>query len=73
MEKYVFEIIAFLVGSLLIGLVALLINGLKDSIKELKDKIDIIFNKMVTEASCKERREGMEKDINNLGNLVRSK
>lgn len=69
MEKYIFELIAFLVGTALVGLVALLINGLKTEIHEMKE----MLKSMVTEPLCKERREGMKNDINNLAEMVRGR
>lgn len=66
MEKYVFDLIALLVASALIGLVALLVNGLKSEIHEMKEMLRC----MVSETLCKERREGLEKDINNIGKIA---
>ena len=67
MEKYVFDLIAFLVGTALVGLVALLINGLKSDLVEIKNMLKCA----VMEPICKERREKMEHDIDNLGKIVR--
>ena len=69
MEKYVFDLIAFLIGAALVGLVALLVNGLKSDIREMKE----MLRGMVSETLCKERRESMEKDLNNLGDMVRGR
>jgi len=67
MDKYVFDLIAFLVGTALVGLVALLINGLKTELHEIKAMLE----KMVTEPLCKERMGVMEKDINGIGKIAR--
>jgi len=67
MDKYVFDLIAFLVGTALVGLVALLINGLKTELHEIKAMLE----KMVTEPLCKERMGVMEKGINGIGKIAR--
>jgi hypothetical protein len=68
MEKYVFDLVAFLVGCGLVGLVGLLVNGLKNEICDMKE----MLKGMVSEPLCKERRENMEKDINNIGTIMRN-
>jgi hypothetical protein len=69
MEKYIFDLIAFLAGTALVGLVALLINGLKSDLAEIKTMLKCA----VMEPICKERRETMERDINNIAEIVRTK
>lgn len=68
-EKYIFDMIAFLVATALVGLVALLVNGLKTEIREMKE----MLKQMVTEPLCKERRDGMTKDINNIAEIARGR
>lgn len=67
MDKYVFDLIIFLIGAALVGLVGLLINGLKNEIHEMKEMLKV----MVTESLCDERRKNMVKDINNIAEIVR--
>ena len=69
MDKYVFDLIALLVGSALIGLVGLLINGLKSELKSINCKLDMFITKEV----CQLHREKLEDDINGIGNMVRSR
>lgn len=69
MEKYVFDLIAFLVASGLVGLVALLVNGLKSELREIK----AILNEVVSKEVCKIYRDEMKKDINNIAVIARGK
>jgi hypothetical protein len=66
-DDKVIQLIFFLAGAGLVGLVGLLVNGLKTEIRDMKK----ILMMVVTEPLCKERRENIEKDINNLGKIMR--
>ena len=69
MQEYVFGIVAFLIGAGLVGLVAYLVNSVKGEIHEIKTLLQGLVSKDV----CDAHRSGMNKDINNLGELVRSR
>jgi hypothetical protein len=69
MDKYVFDLVAFLVGAALVGMVGLLINGLRTEIQEMKEMLRC----MVTESLCKERCANMAKDIDNIAEIARNK
>jgi hypothetical protein len=71
MENHTFEFVLLGLNILVIiisGLVGLIVNGLKTTIKEIKTCLDT----MVTEKVCAAKMEGAEKDINNIGELVRN-
>ena len=42
-------------------------------IKSLQKSIDKLFDLVVTKEMCSVHRESMEKDINNIGKIVREK
>jgi hypothetical protein len=68
MDKYLPELLIVLAAGAISGMMALLINGLRDELKEIK----AIISTTVTREICDARREKMEADINNIGDMVRT-
>jgi hypothetical protein len=68
MDKYLPELLIVLAAAAISGMTALLINGLRDELKEIKGMIC----GMVTKEICEARRSKMETDINNIGTIVRT-
>jgi len=76
-EIYIGTIAAGLVVAGIIGGVVMygLVNSLKTAIRALKDEIILMrdnLKNMVTEKECDRRHEGIDKDLNNLGNMIRT-
>jgi len=78
MEDYIGVIATGLIVSGIIGMVVMygLVNSLKSHLKALGGEIAIMrdtFKLVVTEKECDRRHEGIDKDLNNLGALIRDK
>ena len=66
-----FEIVLVCINIIVLvisGLVGIIVNGLKATIAEIKSDI----KGLVCEPICKARMDSVEKDVNNIGAMVRN-